>query len=433
MEVRCFTGGNFAQNGYVAWCEATRQCVIVDPGAEALDMVTAVEEGAGELTAILLTHAHFDHIEGLGVIRDYSDAPTYLHPADREMFDNLPAQAAMFGLSSPQLAPPEREFEDGETFRFGESGFKVIHTPGHSLGHVILHALDDGLALRGGPGFRGLGRTDRSSRRGLSGPVQKHSRTCPHDARRDAALHRTRAADHRRPRAYDQPLPDPELRRRAGVTPPVHAAVFASGSGTNLQALLDHETANGPYHIVVVISDREDRGALQRAEAAGRLARIIEVRGRPADEVASETLALLKSLDVQAIFLSGYLRMIPAAVVSTYRRRILNIHPALLPAFRGARVCSANMCTRPCSHRAPRCRAPRSTTLTRNTIPGPSWVSGPSRCFLGTTLLPWRHGSCGSNIDCIRPSRTTSARRGLRAELRAPSTLSPPELEQNAP
>jgi folate-dependent phosphoribosylglycinamide formyltransferase PurN len=62
---------------------------------------------------------------------------------------------------------------------------------------------------------------------------------------------------------------------------------------------------------------------------------VIEVKGRPSEEVATETLALLESLDVQAIFLSGYLRMIPVAVVSAYRRRILNIHPALLPAFGG--------------------------------------------------------------------------------------------------
>ncbi len=119
------------------------------------------------------------------------------------------------------------------------------------------------------------------------------------------------------------------------MTPPVPAAVFASGSGTNLQALLDHETADGLYHIVVVISDREGAGALGRAEAAGRLARVIEVKGRPSDEIATETLALLESLDVQAIFLAGYLRLIPSAVVSAYPRRILNIHPALLPAFGG--------------------------------------------------------------------------------------------------
>ncbi len=119
------------------------------------------------------------------------------------------------------------------------------------------------------------------------------------------------------------------------MTPPVPVAVFASGGGTNLQALLDHETAGGPYRIVVVISDREGAGALKRAEAAGRVARTIEVRGRPPDEVAAETLTLLESLNVGAIFLTGYLRLIPPAVVSAYPRRILNIHPALLPDFGG--------------------------------------------------------------------------------------------------
>ncbi len=119
------------------------------------------------------------------------------------------------------------------------------------------------------------------------------------------------------------------------MTPPVHAAIFASGGGTNLQALLDHETTNGLYRIVVVISDQAGAEALGRAEAAGRMARVIEVRGRPAEEVATDTLALLESLEVGAIILAGYLRLVPSAVVSAYRRRILNIHPALLPAFGG--------------------------------------------------------------------------------------------------
>jgi len=119
------------------------------------------------------------------------------------------------------------------------------------------------------------------------------------------------------------------------VTPPVLAAVFASGGGTNLQALLDHETTNAAFRIVVVISDRDGCGALKRAEAAGRVARVIEVKGRPSEEVGTETLTLLQGLGVRAIFLAGYLRLIPSAVVSAYRRRILNIHPAPLPAFGG--------------------------------------------------------------------------------------------------
>ena len=186
MEVQCFTGGNFAQNGYVAWCKVTGQCVIVDPGAAALDMVAAVKAGAGDLTAVLLTHAHLDHVEGLGVIRDYTDAPTYLHPADRELFDNLPAQAAMFGLSSSQLDPPEREFEDGESFNFGESVFKVIHTPGHCRGHVILYEESDNLAFVGDLVFAGsVGRTDLpgGDYQTLFKSIREHVLTMPGETR----------------------------------------------------------------------------------------------------------------------------------------------------------------------------------------------------------------------------------------------------------
>ena len=187
MEVRCFTGGNFLQNGYVVWCDVTGSCVIVDPGAAALDMIAAIKGGAGEVTAVLLTHAHIDHIEGLGVIRDYTEAPTYLHPADREMFNNLPVQAAMLGMSEwPQLDPPERALEDGEEFCFGESMFKVVHTPGHSPGHVILHSPPDGLALVGDLVFAGsVGRTDLpgGDYRALFRSIRKHVLTMADDTR----------------------------------------------------------------------------------------------------------------------------------------------------------------------------------------------------------------------------------------------------------
>ena len=187
MEVRCFTGGNFSQNGYVAWCDDTSQCVIVDPGATALDMVTAIKAGAGEVTAVLLTHAHLDHVEGLGVIRDYTDALVYLHPDDREMFDHLPAQAAMLGLGDPpQLDPPERTLEDGEKFHFGDSTFSVIHTPGHSPGHVILHAGDDGLAFVGDLVVAGsVGRTDLpgGDYQALFRSIRQHVLTMPDETR----------------------------------------------------------------------------------------------------------------------------------------------------------------------------------------------------------------------------------------------------------
>ena len=186
IEVGCFTGGDFVQNGYVVWCQATGQCVIVDPGAAALDMIAAVKAGAGDLAAVLLTHAHLDYVEGLCVVRDYYDVPTYLHPADLELFENLPAQAAMLGLGGvvPRLDPPERELADGETFRFGESMLRVIHTPGHSPGHVILHSSDDALALVGDLVFAGsVGRTDLpgGDYRALFQSIREHVLTMPGD------------------------------------------------------------------------------------------------------------------------------------------------------------------------------------------------------------------------------------------------------------
>ena len=161
MLVRSFTGGDFAENAYVVTCETTGLAVVVDPGAAASHIVDVLKEEAVSVEAILLTHAHLDHVEGLGAIRAVTDAPTYLHVADRPMFDNMPAQAAMFGLSSPPLDPPERELEDGQTLEFGSCVFQVIHTPGHSPGHVILHAEEEELALVGDLVFAGsVGRTD---------------------------------------------------------------------------------------------------------------------------------------------------------------------------------------------------------------------------------------------------------------------------------
>jgi phosphoribosylglycinamide formyltransferase 1 len=113
------------------------------------------------------------------------------------------------------------------------------------------------------------------------------------------------------------------------------AAVFASGGGTNLQALLDHEATGASYRISLVVSDREGAGALDRAERAGRRRRVIPVAGREAAEVEAEMLVALEDARIEVIFLAGYLRLVPSGVVSRFRRRILNVHPALLPAFGG--------------------------------------------------------------------------------------------------
>lgn len=121
------------------------------------------------------------------------------------------------------------------------------------------------------------------------------------------------------------------------------AAVFASGGGTDLQALLDHQATDPCWRVSLLVSDRESAGALDRARGAGVATRVIATRDRPQDDVAAETLAALRDHDIGVVFLAGYLKLVPPAVVAAYSRRMLNIHPALLPAFGGQGMYGLNV------------------------------------------------------------------------------------------
>lgn len=114
-------------------------------------------------------------------------------------------------------------------------------------------------------------------------------------------------------------------------------AVFASGSGSNLQAILDyHATLDAPpWRVELVVSDQEDARALARARRAGIRSRYLPVTGRSSEDVAGDTLDLLRHRNVGFIALAGYLRLIPAPVVGAFPERMVNIHPALLPSFGG--------------------------------------------------------------------------------------------------
>ena len=109
-------------------------------------------------------------------------------------------------------------------------------------------------------------------------------------------------------------------------------AVFASGSGTNLQALIDHQARRNyaTGRVVWVASNRAGSGALARAEAAGITTHVID---KHADGNALLEQLLLR--DVQLLVLAGYLKLVPVNVVRAYHGRMINIHPALLPAFGG--------------------------------------------------------------------------------------------------
>lgn len=110
-------------------------------------------------------------------------------------------------------------------------------------------------------------------------------------------------------------------------------AVLASGGGSNLQAILDYFAAQGPRApaaVCVVVSDRADAVALERARVRG-IAAVHVPRSAPEDALERA----LADHRADLVALAGYLRLIPTAVVRRWHGRMLNIHPALLPAFGG--------------------------------------------------------------------------------------------------
>lgn len=115
-------------------------------------------------------------------------------------------------------------------------------------------------------------------------------------------------------------------------------AVLASGGGTNLRALLDAQDAGRLQsgRVVLVLSDRPDAHALERARARGVRAEAVEPRGFP-DAAAFERrlLALLERERIDVVVLAGFLRILGADFVARYRGRILNVHPSLIPSFCG--------------------------------------------------------------------------------------------------
>ena len=119
---------------------------------------------------------------------------------------------------------------------------------------------------------------------------------------------------------------------------PLRLGVLISGSGTNLQAIIDRIAAGTlDAEVAIVISSRPSALGLKRAEAADiqtmTLSKDIYADPITADEVIAST---LKSADVDYVIMAGYMRMVHAPILRTFENRVVNLHPALLPSFKGA-------------------------------------------------------------------------------------------------
>jgi len=155
----------FQKNGFVIGCEHTRQAVLIDPGDELHMLLDIVRRQELAVQSILLTHAHVDHVTGVGRAKTALNVPVYLHRDDQFLYDAAPQQAELFGLHCDPLPPVDHHYDLSQVLTFGEYEVSVHHTPGHCPGGVCLAVGQRGMPKQdlfvGDTLFAGsIGRTD---------------------------------------------------------------------------------------------------------------------------------------------------------------------------------------------------------------------------------------------------------------------------------
>jgi phosphoribosylglycinamide formyltransferase-1 len=116
----------------------------------------------------------------------------------------------------------------------------------------------------------------------------------------------------------------------------MRVAVLASGAGTNLQALLDQIHGRDGVELVAVGSDKPDARALERAHAAGIETATFAARDYPDREARDAAIGdWLERCEVELVVLAGYMQLLSESFVRRFARRVINVHPALLPSFTG--------------------------------------------------------------------------------------------------
>jgi len=152
----------FEQNCSLLWCDATGRAAVVDPGGDIERILAAVREEGVAVDKILITHGHIDHAGGTAALARRLQVPIEgPQEEDRFWIAGMPQQSRMFGFPDVDSFEPDRWLNDGDTVSVGAETLQVIHTPGHTPGHVVFFNPGSRLAIVGDVLFAGsIGRTD---------------------------------------------------------------------------------------------------------------------------------------------------------------------------------------------------------------------------------------------------------------------------------
>jgi hydroxyacylglutathione hydrolase len=153
--------GSFAANCYIVGSSSTNKGMIVDPGADAANILRAVHRMGLSISWIVITHAHVDHVGAIREVKEKTGARFAFHEAEKGMVFAAPIRMlTALGITPVKSPPqPDRLLKDGDSIDIDGLHFEVLHTPGHSSGGICL--LGHGVVFSGDTLFRfGIGRTD---------------------------------------------------------------------------------------------------------------------------------------------------------------------------------------------------------------------------------------------------------------------------------
>jgi glyoxylase-like metal-dependent hydrolase (beta-lactamase superfamily II) len=150
--------GSFGTNCYIVGDEVTKEGMIIDPGDEGSGILKQVKALGLTIELIVLTHSHIDHIGGLAEVKKATGAEIAIHESEAPFLLKQPWRLD-FMPPSPPSPPAGRLLKEGDTITVGKLKFKVLHTPGHTIGGISL--LGDGVVFTGDTLFNfSVGRAD---------------------------------------------------------------------------------------------------------------------------------------------------------------------------------------------------------------------------------------------------------------------------------
>jgi len=161
MDVRMLTVGQVAENCFVFRRDGSDRALVVDPGEEPERILGAIEEMGVGVDAILLTHTHFDHIGAVSPVAKATGAPVYCPELEVPVLADIMAYIPWPGFGPYESYDADETISGGEKLELAGMGIDVLHTPGHSPGHVTFSIPEEQVVFSGDVLFQGsVGRTD---------------------------------------------------------------------------------------------------------------------------------------------------------------------------------------------------------------------------------------------------------------------------------